>query len=932
MKNLLRMKSRFYISAILAAVLVTFGSTSSYAQFGIQDSVYALHEKAKDAGNTHNKGDFIYAIENDDDSVPSLKKTTVQPVVPHNIFIINSFSPDILWARNTADSLSSQLKKKSLEYRINTYFLNFDCASGYGYATKVLARIINDYGGKRPDVIVLIGDDAAMTCDLSGVLTGIWGGIPIVALGISQSVPAGIGKSAGIDYQRLPYRSRFFGVVAQTPVNENLKLINKIAPKVNRIVFIDNPYIESLYASELIKKTIKSGYPSIKYSSIMRNTSNADSVLNVIMKADAKTAFITYAWNYDGGGSSYTKHEIDSIFTTKLKAPLFSINTFNYFNNYIVGGYNPSESILAAKGTEIISNIFDQGKNYVSPSDLYVLKHGDYVINKMALKRFKLTSGIKSFYGVRYVNTVKGWLARHPGFFTLFILGMMLFFWLIFMYFHFLKQNVENRKNINQSKKVYEKYNSLFNESELNFAVYDGSGNKLFSIIKSKEQEIRNAIEKYLPENLYTSSIFTDNDVNDIRNKREVTREISTPKRISFMVSPVVGEMNTPYKYMMVISDITSEIQEVEQKEKLDSLINYAISTTDIGIACYNIISGEGYATEFWFSNLGENANGSGLIQPSYINLKEGDKAAITDFKQRLIKGKAGSFTNDIQLQNQPNGRNKWIRESIFLRETSAASGPVVVDINFNITADKVKEITEEKKVKEAHIAYQDSDRFINSISHEIRTPLTSIVGFSKMLLTEQNPKEVDNITGIIKRNNNVLIELFNNILSIAKIDSGLYKFSKDEVKLNGLFRELKTATVHMLQNEKQLTAKNIEIIAEIPLEDSTIVTDEWNFRQVMVNLLSNAVKFTKDGTITFGYQPQENGIYFYVKDTGCGISAKDQERIFNKFEKFDNYSMGTGLGLSLCKSIVRHLNGDLGVISNEGEGSTFWFVLKDLK
>jgi signal transduction histidine kinase len=383
---------------------------------------------------------------------------------------------------------------------------------------------------------------------------------------------------------------------------------------------------------------------------------------------------------------------------------------------------------------------------------------------------------------------------------------------------------------------------------------------------------------------------------------------------------------------MMVISDITSEIQEVEQKEKLDSLINYAISTTDIGIACYNIISGEGYATEFWFSNLGENANESGLIQPSYVNLKEGDKAAITDFKQRLIKGKAGSFTSDIQLQNQQNGRNKWIRESIFLRETSAAAGPVVVDINFNITADKVKEITEEKRVKEAHIAYQDSDRFINSISHEIRTPLTSIVGFSKMLLTEQNPKEIENITGIIKRNNNVLIELFNNILSIAKIDSGLYKFSKDEVKLNGLFRELKTATVHMLQNEKQLTAKNIEIIAEIPLEDSTIITDEWNFRQVMVNLLSNAVKFTKDGTITFGYQPQENGIYFYVKDTGCGISAKDQERIFNKFEKFDNYSMGTGLGLSLCKSIVRHLNGDLGVISNEGEGSTFWFVIKDLK
>ena len=932
MKNLIRIKSRLYTIATLAAIIVMFTNINVFAQFGTQDSVYELHEKAKDAGNTHNKGDYVYIIGEVDDSIPSVRELEEQPIIPRNILIISSFSPDVLWAKNTADSLASLLKKISPEYLINTYFLNFDCSSGYGYATKVISQILTNYGGKRPDVIVTIGDDATIACDLSGVFSGVWNGIPIVALGISKSIPAGIGNFSGIDYQNVSYRKRLFGVVSQTPVNENLKLISKLAPKVNHIIFIDNPYTESLRANTLLKNAVKNGYPRIKYSSIFRKSNNADSVLNVILNSDAKTAFITYAWNYDGDGSSYTGEEIDSLFTTKLKSPLFSINSFRYFNNYIVGGYNPSESILAAKGCEIISNIFNQGKNYKSPSDFYLLKNGDYVINKMALNRFGFRGGVKYFYGVRYVNTVKSWIAIHATFFTIMLIGLLIFFWLIYVYFTHLKKNVNNRRLINQDKKIYEKYNSLFNESELNFAVYDGSGNKLFSIIKTKEQEIRSAIEKYLPENLYTSSIFTDCDVNDIRNKREVTREISTPKRISFMVSPVIGDMNSHYKYMMVISDITSEIQEVEQKEKLDSLINYAISTTDIGIACYNIISGEGYATEFWFSNLGENANESGLIQPSYINLKEGDKAAITDFKQRLIKGKALSFTNDIQLLNRPNGRNKWIRESIFLRETSAVSGPVVLDINFNITADKVKEITEERKVKEAHIAYQDSDRFINSISHEIRTPLTSIVGFSKMLLTEQNPKEIENITSIIKRNNNVLIELFNNILSIAKIDSGLYKFSKDEVKLNGLFRELKTATVHMLQNEKQLTAKNIEIIAEIPLENNTIVTDEWNFRQVMVNLLSNAVKFTKDGTITFGYQPQENGIYFYVKDTGCGISAKDQERIFNKFEKFDIYSMGTGLGLSLCKSIVRHLNGDLGVISNEGDGSTFWFVLKDLK
>lgn len=933
MKNIFKMiiSKHFNICAAIAIILFVFNGTNSYAQFGIQDSIYALHEKAKDAGNTHNKGDYMYAIESDTDA-PVAAKEVAKPILPRNILIINSFSPSILWSRNVADSLTSQLKKVSLQYKTKTYFLNYDCSDGFAYAASVITEIVTDYSEKKPDIIVVIGDDAAMACDLYGVFTGAWNGIPVVALGISQRVPPGLCGSAGMDYQKLPYRNRFFGVVSQIPVNENLKLISKIAPKVKNIIFIDNKFSESCYADMILRETIKKGYPKIKYSSIFKNKENADSIINTILTSDNTTAFITYSWNYDNIGSSFTRTEIDSLFTIKVKSPLFSISSFHYFNNYIVGGYNPSESILAAKGCEIINNIFEGGKNYKAPSDLYVLKNGDYVLNKMALKRFNLSSGTSDFYGIKYVNTIKGWFARHLALTVILIIGLLILFYLIYMYITYLQKNIRDKKKINSDKSVYDKYNSLFNALGLNFAIYDGSGNKIFDIIKTKEQDVKDSIKKYLPANLYTSSIFTEEDVNSIRNKRNVVREVSTPKRLSFMVSPVVGDMGTPYKYMMIVTDITSEIQEVEQKERLDSLINYAISTTDIGIACYNIVSGEGYATEFWFKNLGESSNPDGLIQPTYANVSESDKAALTDFKQRLIKGKAGSFTKDIHLQNVSGGKSRWIRESIFLRETSATAGPIVIDINFNITSDKTKELAVEKQVREARTAYGDSDRFINSISHEIRTPLTSIVGFSKMLLTEQDPKEISNITNIIKRNNNVLIELFNNILSIAKIDSGMYKFAKDEVRLNGLFRELKTATVHMLQNEKQLNAKNIEIIAEIPLQDRTIITDEWNFRQVMINLLSNAVKFTKEGTITFGYQPQDNGTYFYVKDTGCGISPKDQERIFNRFEKFDNYSMGTGLGLSLCKSIVRHLNGELGVISNEGEGSTFWFVLKDLK
>lgn len=196
------------------------------------------------------------------------------------------------------------------------------------------------------------------------------------------------------------------------------------------------------------------------------------------------------------------------------------------------------------------------------------------------------------------------------------------------------------------------------------------------------------------------------------------------------------------------------------------------------------------------------------------------------------------------------------------------------------------------------------------------------------MLIIDQNSENKE-IVNIIKRNNVLLIELINNILSLANIDSGNYVMNMSDLNLNDIFKDLRITTVHMLSTEKLLTHKNIEILIDTPNTPHTIHTDEWNFRQVMINLLSNAVKFTTSGTIIFGYQIHEESTYFYVKDTGCGIAQQNLDKIFHRFEKIDVFTAGNGLGLSLCKSIITLLGGEIGVTSKEGEGSTFWFILK---
>lgn len=119
----------------------------------------------------------------------------------------------------------------------------------------------------------------------------------------------------------------------------------------------------------------------------------------------------------------------------------------------------------------------------------------------------------------------------------------------------------------------------------------------------------------------------------------------------------------------------------------------------------------------------------------------------------------------------------------------------------------------------------------------------------------------------------------------------------------------------------------DVKVIFESDGNDYCIVSEKTRLTQVLTNFLSNAVKFTSSGSIRFGYRLTDDGIYVYVTDTGMGISKESQASIFNRFVKLNSFKQGTGLGLSICKTIIEKLKGKIGVESEEGKGSTFWFT-----
>ncbi|MDD4421385.1 MAG: ATP-binding protein, partial [Bacteroidales bacterium] len=152
----------------------------------------------------------------------------------------------------------------------------------------------------------------------------------------------------------------------------------------------------------------------------------------------------------------------------------------------------------------------------------------------------------------------------------------------------------------------------------------------------------------------------------------------------------------------------------------------------------------------------------------------------------------------------------------------------------------------------------------------------------------------------------------------------------KQKIKLNSFIEDLKEYAAEQSFTIKDILQKNLYINASFPAEEHVIETDAAMLKQVMFSLISNGLKFTEKGGITIGYTPhKDNSIKFYVKDTGIGIRKEDKERIFSPFEKVDTFKQGLGLGLTLCKSILKHLGSELKIDTEPEHGSTFSFVLK---
>ena len=309
-----------------------------------------------------------------------------------------------------------------------------------------------------------------------------------------------------------------------------------------------------------------------------------------------------------------------------------------------------------------------------------------------------------------------------------------------------------------------------------------------------------------------------------------------------------------------------------------------------------------------------------------YEHVVPEDAEKLRQVLQDLVEGKIDVSHLQFQMQVPHSSRTYWIEGYATVDKRNLEGLPQSI-VGTLMRIDQQKEI--EQALMEAVYHAEESDRlksaFLANISHEIRTPLNAIVGFSEVLAGVEDPEERQGLMDLIKHNNAELLRIFDDIVSMSKLEArggGALKLTT--FLLKSVFDEL--SDKYREKSEETGVAIVVEDIDHLP----QLTTDKERLREVLNQYLNNAMKFTSKGQVTLGCTSLGSQWRIWVRDTGKGIPADMcNDHLFERFVKVDEFVSGTGLGLSICRSLALSMNGTVGVESEVDKGSTFWIDLE---
>lgn len=302
-------------------------------------------------------------------------------------------------------------------------------------------------------------------------------------------------------------------------------------------------------------------------------------------------------------------------------------------------------------------------------------------------------------------------------------------------------------------------------------------------------------------------------------------------------------------------------------------------------------------------------------------NLLPEDKKRIAERMRDLVEGRVDLVHEQYQSRSTLGDSINW-GETYAVVDKRDANGRPLTIVGTSMRIDKQKEI--EMALIKARNQAEESDRlktaFLANISHEVRTPLNAIVGFSEVLTETASESERQQLSELIRQNNTHLLQLFDDMVNMSKLEAGVESVQKTHFQMDEFLQEV------IKKYAEQASKKHLSLIIDEHSENLEAYTDRNRLMQIVYHYVDNALKFTTEGGVTIGCNIEVGNMRVWVRDTGKGIDSEFcGDKLFERFVKIDEFEQGTGLGLSVCRSLALTLGGKVGMESELGRGSLFW-------